>query len=283
VAARPVLRLLAALALAAFLGLALAGPAPAGIADQIGATFGLLVQEIADAFPPVEGLVASVQGEQIFFVLNPREGTQPGQERDGVQPGQELTVFRKGEVFRHPMSQRAMGRFEDILGHAQVKRVYPDFAEATHVPLAGKPAVRAEDGVRITRGRIRVAVTPVVNLTTSSADLRRVPFMLALGLEQTKRFQAVDSSVVQDQLLNARTRPEQFFIEPDRAVSLARPLEIAGWLVPVLMERRGAQYLDVTWVSAATGRALLSRRLSLVRGLEAAGEPRFPWEPRLRD
>lgn len=266
--------MLVALALIVLLGLASAGPARAGIADQIGATFGLLVQEIADAFPPVDGLVASVQGEQVFLVLNVR---------DGIQAGQELTVFRKGEVFRHPMSQRAMGRFEDILGHAQVRRVYPEFAEAAYVPLEGKPAVRAEDGVRITRGRIRVAVTPVVDLTASRVDLRRVPFMLALGLEQTKRFQAVDSSMVQDQLLNARTRPEQLFIEPDRAVALGRPLEIAGWLVPVLMERRGAQYLDVTWVSAATGRALLSRRLSLVRGLEAAGEPRFPWEPRLRD
>jgi hypothetical protein len=268
------MRPLVALALAALCSLAVAGPVAAGIADQIGATFGLMVQDIADAFPPVEGLVATVQGEQLFVALNAR---------DGLQPGQELMVFRKGEVFRHPLSQRPMGRFEDVLGHAQVKRVFPDFAEAAYVPIEGKPPVRAEDGVRITRGRIRVAVTPVLDLTSLRADLRRVPFMLALGLEQTKRFQAVDSSVVQDQLLNGQTRPEQLFIEPERAVSLGRPLEISGWLVPVLMERRGAQYLDVTWVSAATGRALLSRRLSLVRGLEAASEPRFPWEPRLQD
>jgi hypothetical protein len=262
------------LAVAVLLSLARPGATDAGIADQIGATFGLMVQDIADAFPHVEGLVAMVQGEQLFIALNVR---------DAMQPGQELVVFRKGEVFRHPLNQRPLGRFEDILGHAQVKRIYPDFAEAAYVPIEGKPPVRAEDGVRITRGRIRVAVTPVVDLTSLRADLRRVPFMLALGLEQTKRFQAVDSSVVQDQLLNSQTRPEQLFIEPDRAVSLGRPLEIAGWLVPVLMERRGAQYLDVTWISAATGRALLSRRLSLVRGLEAAGEPRFPWEPRVQD
>jgi hypothetical protein len=261
-------------ALSLFLAFVSAGPAHAGIADQIGATFGLMVQDIADAFPPVEGLVATVQGEQLFIALNGR---------DGLQPGQELLVFRKGEVFRHPLSQRPLGRFEDVLGHAQVKRVFPAFAEAAYVPIEGKPPVRAEDGVRITRGRVRVAVTPVVDLTSLRADLRRVPFMLAQGLEQTKRFQAVDSSVVQDQLLNGQTRPEQLFIQPDRAVRLGRPLEIAGWLVPILMERRGARYLDVTWISAATGRALLSRRLSLVRGLEAATEPRFPWEPRLKD
>lgn len=267
-------RRLAGPLLALALLVAAAGPARAGVAGQVGATFGLMVQDIAEAFPPVEGLVAAVQGEQVFIALTAR---------DGIQPGQELTLFRKGEVFRHPLSQRPMGRFEDVLGHAQVKRVYPDFAEATYLPIEGRAPVRAEDGARITRGRIRVAVTPVVDLTSLRADLRRVPFMLALGLEQTRRFQAVDSSAVQEHLLNSRTRPEQLFAEPDRAVSLARPLEVAGWLVPVLMERRGAQYLDVTWLSAATGRALFSRRLSLIRGLEAASEPRFPWEPRLRD
>ena len=46
-------------------------------------------------------------------------------------------MFRKGEVFRHPLSQRPMGRFEDVLGHAQVRRVYPDFAEAVYVTLEG--------------------------------------------------------------------------------------------------------------------------------------------------
>lgn len=251
-----------------------ASPVAAGLADQIGATFGLMVQDIGDAFPPIEGLVAGVQGDQIFIALAGK---------DGMQVGQELTVFRKGEVFRHPLSRRPMGRYEEVLGHAQVQRVYPDFTEAVYIAADVRTPARAEDGVRITRGRIRVAVTPVVDLTSLRADLRRVPFMLALGLEQTRRFQAVDSSVVQDQLLNSQTRPEQFFVEPERAVTLARPLEISGWLVPVLMERRGAQYLDVTWISAATGRALFSRRLSLIRGLEAAGEPRFPWEPRLQD
>ena len=101
-----------------------AGPVAAGLADQVGATFGLMVQDMVDAFPPVEGMVAGVQGDQIFIALAAK---------DGIQAGQEFTVFRKGEVFRHPLSRQPLGRYEDVLGHAQVRRVYPDFAEAVYV------------------------------------------------------------------------------------------------------------------------------------------------------
>jgi hypothetical protein len=57
---------------------------------------------------------------------------------------------------------------------------------------------------------------------------------------------------------------------------------VTGWLVPVLLERRGVTYLDVTWVSAVTGAALFSRRMAITRA-GGAGEQRFPWEPRAED
>jgi hypothetical protein len=250
--------------------LLLAGPsAEAGTADQVGATFGLMIQDIVAAFPAVEGIVVSVDGDRLYLDLT---------EKDGVQPGQEFTIFRKGEVFRHPLTGKPLGRFEEILGHAQVQRVLPAFSEAVYVPLEGKPPVVPEDGVRITKGRIRVAVAPPTDLTNANADLRRVPFMLAHALSETKRFQSVDPSAVQELLLNQKTRSEELLVRPERAVSVARPLDVAGWLVPVLLERRGVTYLDVTWVSAVTGTALFSRRLALTRA-ESAAEQRFPWEP----
>ena len=169
----------------AVLALCCAAPAPAaaGVADQIGATFGLILQEVVGAFPAVEGLVVAVEGPRIY--MDPAA-------QQGVQPGQEFTIFRKGEVFRHPVTHRPLGRFEEVLGHAQVERVLPRFSEAMVIPLPGKPPVRPEDGVRITKGRIRVAVPPMVDLTRAQPDLRRVPFMLALGLDQTKRFLSMD-------------------------------------------------------------------------------------------
>ena len=258
--------LVAGLLLVALLG---ATPARAGVADQIGATFGLMLQDVVSAFPSIEGLVVAVDGDRVYLDLA---------QKDGVQVGQEFTVFRKGEVFRHPLTKQVLGRFEEVLGHAQVQRVQPAFAEAVLVPLEGRPAVRPEDGARITRGRIRVAVPPAMDLTSARADLRRVPFMLALGLDQSRRFQSVDPSAVQELLLNQGTRTEELLVRREKVMSLGKSLEVAGWLVPVLIERRGVTYLDVTWISAVTGTPLFSRRLSLVRG-QGSTDRRFPWEP----
>lgn len=243
--------------------------ASAGAADQVGATFGLMIQDVVAAFPAVEGMVVAVEGDRIYLDLT---------EKDGVRPGQEFTIFRKGEVFRHPINGRALGRYEQVLGHAQVQRVLPQFSEAVYVAADGQSKARAEDGVRITKGRIRVAVAPTTDLTSANADLRRVPFMLAHALSETKRFQSADPSAVQELLLTQKTRSEELLVRPDKAVAVAKPLEVTGWLVPVLIERRGVTYLDVTWVSAVTGAALFSRRLALTRA-ETAAEQRFPWEP----
>jgi hypothetical protein len=243
--------------------------ASAGAADQVGATFGLMIQDVVAAFPAVEGMVVAVEGDRIYLDLTGK---------DGVQPGQEFTIFRKGDVFRHPINGRPLGRYEQVLGHAQVQRVLPQFSEAVYVAADGQSIARAEDGVRITKGRIRVAVAPTTDLTSANADLRRVPFMLAHALSETKRFQSADPSAVQELLLTQKTRSEELLVRPDKAVAVAKPLEITGWLVPVLLERRGVTYLDITWVSAVTGAALFSRRLALTRA-EAAAEQRFPWEP----
>ena len=251
------------------LGLVLAQPAGAGVADQVGATFGLLIQDVVSAFPPAEGLVVAAEGDRLFIDLT---------EKDGVRAGQEFSVFRKGEVFRHPINGKPLGRHEDVLGYAQIIRLHPQYSEALFVPAGDKTAPEPEDGVRITKGRIRVAVTPATDMTKTNADLRRVPFMIANALELTKRFQVADPIVVQEHLLSQKTRSEELLVSPDKARVSGRTLEVAGWLVPVLIERRGITYLDVTWISAVTGTALFSRRAALTRS-ESAAEQRFPWEP----
>jgi hypothetical protein len=249
-------------------------PAAAGVADQVGATFGLMLADVAAVFPAVEGIVVSVDGDRLYSDLG---------EQDGVRLGQEFTVFRKGEPFYHTVTRRQLGRFEDVLAHAQVVRVQPRFSEARIIPVPERPEVRVEDGVRITRGRIRVAVAPPLDLTNNrGADLRRVPYMMALGLENTKRFHVADPGVVRDVFFRQRVHVEELLVRPERAVAVGKSLEVAAWLVPVLIERGGQLALDVTWISAVTGSPLFSRRTPLVRA-EAASAQRFPWEPRAED
>jgi hypothetical protein len=262
------------LVVVALLGaLLLAAPAWAGMADRVAATFALMTADFVKAFQPIEALVVSVEGPEIFLDVNAERG---------AQVGQEYTIYRKGDVFAHPLTGRPLGNYEEVLGHAQVVRVYPNFAAATYQPLDGAPRPRASDGARITRARIRVAVTPALDLTSARADLRRVPFMLAAALEGSKRFQVIDPLAVSDMFASGTLRVEEMLARPERLMRAARNLEVAGWVVPMLLERRGVTYLDVTYISAITGSALSSRRLPLVTA-GATEEQRFPWEPRPED
>lgn len=250
-----------------------ASPASAGVADRVGATFALMAQDFIEAAQPIEGLVVSVEGDVIYLDLG---------EDAGAQVGQELTVFRKGEPFYHPLTGRRLGRYEDVLGYAQVRRVEPGFSEALFIPLPDSSFPRVEDGVRLSRARIRLAVTPMLDLTAGGADVRRVPFMIASLLERSKRFQVVDPLAVTDMFATGSVRVEEVLARPERAVRNAKNLDVTGWLIPVLLERRGVLYLDVTWVSAVTGTALFSRRELLLPAGTAEGQ-RFPWEPRPED
>jgi hypothetical protein len=262
--------------LVAALGLVLAlivSPAVAGMADRVGATFGLMAEDFIHAFTPVEGMVVALEGSVIYIDVGSDKG---------AQVGQEFTVFRKGEPFHHPYTGKVLGHYEEVLGHAQVRRTEPHFSEALFVPAPDKPAPHAVDGVRISRGRIKIAVTPLMDLTDSHTDVRRVPYLLGTALERSGRFQSVDPIAVADMFADTSLRVEEVLVRPERAVRAARNLGVSAWLVPMLMERRGVTYLDVTLVSAVTGTALLSRRLALVSSATAE-EQRFPWEPRAED
>jgi hypothetical protein len=263
-------RVLAAALLAV---LAAAGPAGAGMADRIGATFSLMADEFLLAFNPVEGIVVSVDNDEIFLDIGSLRG---------AQAGQEYTIFRKGAAFSHPITGKPLGRYEEVLGYAQVRRAEPDFSAATFVPGADKPRPEAEDGARITRGRLKVAVTPVIDMTDGRADLRRVPYLIATVLERSKRFQVVDPLAVSDMFAAGSVRVEEVLARPERAVRVAKNLDVAGWVVPVLLERRGAVALDITYISAITGAPLFSRRVSVVPASALEGQ-RFPWEPRMED
>jgi hypothetical protein len=256
--------------------LVLLAPPPAaraGVADRVAATFALMSKDFVDAFAPVEGLVVSIEGNEIFIDVS---------ETTGAKVGQEYTIFRKGETFLHPVTGRVLGRYEQVLGYGQIVRLYPNFAAATFIPAEDVPRPRAGDGARITKARIRVAVTPALDLTTAHPDLRRVPFLIAAALEGSKRFLPSDSLAVSDMFASGSMRLEEMLVRPERAVRAARNLEVAGWVVPMVLERRGVTYLDVTYLSAITGNALFSRRMPLVAP-NASEDQRFPWEPRPED
>ena len=256
--------------IAAVLVLALAAPsAHAAMADRIAATFATMAEDLVKAFQPIEGMVLEREADRLFLDIGAEAG---------AQVGQELMVFRKGESFRHPTTGKILGRHEDVLGYAQVQRVLPQLSEALFIAAPNQAEPRPEDGVRISRGRIRVAIAPMLDLSGSDADVRRVPYLFATLLENSKRFHVVDPLRVSDALGSQNVRVEEILGRPDRAMAIGQSLEVAGWLVPILVRRGAVTYLDTTWVSAVTGTALFSRRDPLQTG-GSTEEQRFPWEP----
>jgi hypothetical protein len=259
--------------LAAAVAVAATSPAEAGLADRIGATFALMADDFVKAFEPLKGLVVAVERDTVYIDLG---------EASGVQVGQEFSVVRRGDPFYHPITRKPLGYYEQVLGHAQVRRVQEEFSEAAFSPARNQPSPRPEDGVRISRGRIKVAVTPLLDLSGGSADVRRVPYLFASVLERSRRFQVVDPFAVTDMFASGSVRVEEVLARPARAAQVSRNLDVNGWLVPILLERRGTFFLDVTYISAITGTALFSRRQPLL--LESVGEDqRFPWEPLIED
>jgi hypothetical protein len=191
-------------------------------------------------------------------------------------------VYRKGEPFYHPVTGKPLGRYEEQLGYAQIQRVFPQFSDGAFVPIPDRPPPEEGDGARISRGRLKIAVTPLLDLSQSDADVRRVPYLIASVLERSKRFVVVDPLAVADIFAGGTLRVEEVLARPERATRIARNLEVAGWIVPVLIERQGVLYLDTTWISAITGTALFSRRHAVLPS-SASEEQRFPWEPRAED
>jgi hypothetical protein len=247
--------------------------AHAGLADRIAATFSAMADDLVKTFQPLEGLVLDRDGDRLYLDIGQDAGT---------QVGQELTVYRKGEPFHHPVTGQVLGRYEDVLGYAQVRRVLPHLAEAQFIAAPDQPEPRTDDGVRISRGRIRIAIAPVLDLSASAGDVRRVPYLFATLLERSKRFQVVDPLLVSDTITAQNVRVEEILGRPERAIPLGRTLEVSAWLVPILIRRGNVTYLDTTWVSAITGTALFSRRDAL-QTVSATEEQRFPWEPLSED
>ena len=182
------------------------------------------------------------------------------------------TIFRRGEVFRHPITNQPLGHTELVLGTLVVTEVEPAHATGRLVPIADRPAPAPGDGARITAGRLPVAVLPTSGVqaafeTSDQTQLLLVARFSAL-LEKTGRFLAVDPQRVLD-------------VVGGPGGSSPSPLEVIRRLGKVavltsrLVREGTTRVLETAWISGETGDRLVTLRTPLV---SAAYPPRFAWE-----
>ena len=96
-----------------------------------------IVSQIDSMFPPLEGVVVSV--DQQILTLDLKQG-QP------IKQGDKLKLIRFGREIIHPTSKKKIGRKETDIGEVEVVEVRKNFSIAK--PTNPTTLVRASDGVR---------------------------------------------------------------------------------------------------------------------------------------
>jgi hypothetical protein len=248
--------------IAAFLGLL--GPAQADILQDLGASYQKVAEQLVAAFPKIEVQVAGVTAEGLRVT---------GAGVENLRPGLELTVFRRGEMFRHPVTNQPLGHTEQVLGTLVVTRMEPGAAIGRLVPAAGRTSTPViGDGARITSGRLPVAVLPTAGVQAAfdSADQTRLLLVARFSaiLDKTGRFLSTDPQRVLDvvdQPTGATpTTPE-----------VARRLGNVAVLTSRVIREGPARVLEVAWISGQTGETLASARAPVT---PSSFPPRFAWE-----
>lgn len=236
----------------------------ADVLQDLGASFEQVAQELRAAFPKVESRIVAIEGSEVRL---------EGAEVASLRPGLELVAYRRGELFRHPVTNQPLGHAEDEVAVLSVTAVSGSQATARVATTEGGRTPRVGDRARITAGRIPVAVLPPLGVnvpgeTTEQTALLLVSRFSAL-LEKTGRFLAVEPRRVLE------TAAPPGGATPPTALEVAKTLRAPAVLTTRLVQEGRARYLDSAWISGRTGATLLTVRTPLVR---ASFPPRFAWE-----
>ena len=145
-----------------------------------------IVDQIDSMFPPVEGVVVSLQGKDVLLDL--KQG-------DPIKPGDKLKLIRFGEEIYHPVTNKKMGRAETEIGWVEIVRVSRNFTLAS----LKDPETKAKpgDGVRLPFKTISFLIAPVSAKTKKRVDKGRLILNLEKKLKANRRFDvpAFDLSV----------------------------------------------------------------------------------------
>jgi hypothetical protein len=231
-----------------------------------------LAAEITDLFPKIEGDVVKAQGSEVFITLGAP---------DNVREGMELALFRKGEEFKHPLTGVVLGRFDEDLGTLVIGQVSENFSSGT-VRLA-KPNVtmRPGDKVRITKGKIQVAIVPLQGDLPEWLSREEVLERFRSGLERTGRFQVTAADNVRVYLVEKGVNPDEP-LPPDVLRRLAEDLRVTYGIVPRTRRVGNETALEVSLTGLAHQRTLMSSSAILVEPEAVARAPEPASRPQVR-
>jgi hypothetical protein len=150
----------------------------AGEPDKSFAGLDRIVAQIAELFPPVEGVVVSVEKDEIILDLK---------ETDPIKPGDKLNLIRFGEELLHPTTKQKIGKKETELGQVRIIRVSKNFSIAHGIGALAKAQVG--DGVRLAFQKVGFLVAPIKAVASEKIDTGQVALELEKRLKANPRFE----------------------------------------------------------------------------------------------
>ena len=132
-------------------------------------------------FPVIEGAVVSANGRDVRINLGKKKG---------LLPGMVVAITREGKELYHPVTKEVLGKYEEDMGRLELKEVGDDHASGLLVGEK-KGDIKAGDRVRVTGGKIRVALIPAnpeanIFIIDQFADI----------LEETGRFTVISGEQI---------------------------------------------------------------------------------------
>jgi hypothetical protein len=137
-----------------------------------------IVSQIDSMFPPLEGMVVSVDRQ--ILTLDLKQG-QP------IKQGDRLKLIRFGQDIIHPVSKKKIGRKETDLGEVEIIEVRQNFSLAK--PMDATTLVRAKDGVRSPFNKLTFLITTPKVKTKKKINKTRLRIELEEKLANHPRFQ----------------------------------------------------------------------------------------------
>jgi hypothetical protein len=239
---------------------------------QLNRSLERLSAEMVDLFPKVEGDVVKVQGNEAFITLGAP---------DNIREGMELSVVRKGDEFKHPLTGVVLGRFEDDVGVIIISKVSETYSSGNVRLAKATVNVRPGDRVRITKGKIHIIVLPLRGDLPEGVSREELLERLRFALEQTGRFQVTAADNVRVYLAEKGIQPDEP-LSQDVLARMAEDLRVTYAVAPRTRQVGNESVLEVSLTGLTLQRTLLVSSAILTQPEAVARAPEPKGRPEVR-
>ncbi|MGH8068303.1 MAG: FG-GAP repeat domain-containing protein [Candidatus Entotheonellia bacterium] len=250
----------------------LGGAFEAQAQGQLSRSLERLSSEIVNLFPKVEGDVVKVEGHQAFITLGAP---------DNIHEGMVLSVFRKGDEFKHPLTGVVLGRFEDDLGVILISKVSETYSSGAVRLAKSNVNVRPGDRVRITKGKIPLALFPTKGDLPDWVPREELNERFRSALEQTGRFQVTAADNVRVYLTEKGIQADES-LSQDVLARMAEDLRVTYAVAPRTRQVGNDLALEVSLTGLTLQRTLLTSSAILAEPEAVARAPEPRGRPEVR-